>query len=378
MFEVRLMTTILPRQRLWQNGPEGQLSLKLGHVDARDKFDVTKHAVDITGRLNVGRNEGIKRKKVAILAFDGISAFHLSVPCLVFNDAFVDSDKPFETRVCSWQGETLKTASNFQLTTFYGLEELEQADIVIIPSWADIDVQPPAMVLDALQRAYDHGATIAGLCLGAFVLASTGLLDGLSATTHWAYADEFARQFPQVKCDPEPLFIEHGRLITSAGTAAALDCCLHMVRKEIGSEATSQLARTIVTAPYRHGGQKQYIPTPVPEVRRLVSGIGEVMEQVLQELDKPHSVDSMAERCVMSRRTFTRQFKSLTGVSFVEWLTSQRLNYSQQLLEHSSHSIVRIAELSGFGSESVYRKHFKQAYNVSPSQWRANFTARTE
>ncbi len=175
---------------------------------------------------------------VVIVAFDGISAFHLSVPCLVFHDAFaVSGESPFDVKVASLAGEDLNTASSFGLHIEHGLESLATADIIVIPSWHDVNIPPPKALLDALKAAYQRGATLAGLCLGAFVLAATGLLNGKTATTHWGGADEFARQFPEVDFDPEPLYIEQGRLITSAGTVAAIDCCLHIVRNWLGCRA---------------------------------------------------------------------------------------------------------------------------------------------
>lgn len=310
--------------------------------------------------------------KVAIVAFENISAFHLSVPCLIFRDALDPVENPFDVNVCCRENQAVPTSSGYSLNIKYSLEIINQSDIVIIPSWGDIDELPSDELIQALRHAYRKGATLVGLCLGAFALAATGLLDGYSATTHWAYSEPFSQQFPEVKFDPEPLYIEHDRLITSAGTVEAIDCCLHIARSFLGNNKVSELARLLVTAPYRHGGQKQYIPLPVPE-KPANKTIAMVMDKMIGELNQPHSIESAAEQCAMSRRTFTRQFRALTGISFGEWLLNQRLQYSQQLLEHSDHSIHRIAELSGFGSESAYRKHFKKTFNVSPRDWRTGF-----
>lgn len=181
-----------------------------------------------------------------------------------------------------------------------------------------------------------------------------------------------------MKFDSQPLFIAHDQIITSAGTAAALDCCLYIIRLLCGSEVASQLARVMVTAPFRSGGQQQYIPTPIPARPEQETGISKVIEKIEQQLDQQHDIDSVAQQCAMSRRTFTRHFKAAYGCTFGEWLMNQRLKLSQQLLEASDFPISHVAQLSGFGSESVYRKHFKQAFNVAPSQWRRNFSHQSD
>lgn len=310
--------------------------------------------------------------QVAVVAFDGISPFHLSVPCVVFADTLKGQANHFEVKVCAVKKGRLSASSGFDLFVNHSLEIIKQADLVIIPSWHELDKKPPAELVNALLEAYRQGATLTGLCLGAYVLGATGLLDGQSATTHWAYAENFAARFPKIKVDPDPLYIENERLITSAGTAAAIDCCLHIIRKKLGSSEANQVARNLVTAPYRHGGQKQYISLPLPE-RPSNTRIAEMMDWVLNDLRQPHNIDNIAKRCLMSRRSFTRQFNDLIGTSFGKWLVNERLKYSQQLLENSHHPISIISELTGFGSEVSFRRHFKQAFAVSPNHWRATF-----
>lgn len=312
-------------------------------------------------------------KQIAVVAFENISAFHLSVPCMVFQDAFVRQEPRFELEICSLTGPEISTGSGFDVVFAQGLEAIECADIIIIPSWLDALPLPPQTLLDKLRLAHQRGAIIVGLCLGAFVLAQSGLLDGHRATTHWAFADEFSQRFPRVEFDNEPLFVDEGQLITSAGIAASIDCCLHIVRRFCGSEVANTIARVMVTAPFRSGGQKQYIPTPVASRPEQVTSLTQVIDQVSATINHSHNLDSLAEKCAMSRRTFTRQFKATYGCTFSQWLLNQRLKLSQQLLETSDHSISRITELSGFGSESVYRKNFKTAFDVSPSEWRAQF-----
>lgn len=324
--------------------------------------------------LILGQQMKHKQYKMAILAFDGISAFHLSVPCLVFQDMFIDEYQPFEVSICSISGKSLKNSSGFTLQTKEQLEALSGADIVIVPSWPSDVPLAPAHLLQALVEAHQRGALLVGLCLGAFVLAEAGLLNGQTATTHWAYSQVFQRRFPNVLFDSEPLFIEHEQIVTSAGVAAALDCCLHLLRRFVGNEVAADLARKMVTAPFRSGGQQQYIPLPLPDKPLGETSFSKVMEQVEQQLNLPIKIDEVAARCAMSRRTFTRHFKAMFGCTFGEWLLNQRLKLSQSLLETSTTSIALVAEQSGFGSQSAYRKHFKQAFNVSPTQWRQTFS----
>lgn len=313
------------------------------------------------------------RQRVVVIAYEGISALYLSIPCAVFHDAFQYQESPFELTVCSLDGPALSSMSRFSLDIAADISALEQADWIIMAGWHDVTTQAPPELLEALQRAHRRGATVVGLCLGAAVLAQSGLLDGLTATTHWAFADDLAQAYPAVNVDPDPLYLDHGSVVTSAGMAAAMDCCLHLVRRTLGSDRASEVARILVAPPYRHGGQKQYIPAPVPRIRAGDGTLARVLEAIQSDLTANHSVASVAERCAMSRRTFTRQFRAYTGMSFIPWLTAQRLAYSQRLLEHSELAISQIAEQAGFGSESVFRKHFKAAFDLAPREWRQTF-----
>ncbi|GLP97400.1 GlxA family transcriptional regulator [Paraferrimonas sedimenticola] len=315
------------------------------------------------------------QQKVAILAFPQISAFHLAVPCLVFHDAFIGT-KPFDVRVCAESPGRFDSASPLGLEVREGLDWLASADIIIIPSWDKLEVSPSRELLDGLCLAQERGAQLVGLCLGAFVLAYAGLLDGRKATTHWAYAEQFRQLFPKVELDPNPLFVEQDSVLTSAGTAAGLDCCLHLLRNQLGNATATEVARLLVAPPYRSGGQKQFIPTVLPEAQVTQVGIRNTIERILADLSAPVTLDSAAEQSAMSRRSFTRRFKALTGISFTQWLINQRLNYSQQLLEEVGLGIARVAELSGFSNEGVYRKQFKLAYGISPKQWRQAFAAK--
>ncbi|WP_234496270.1 GlxA family transcriptional regulator [Vibrio maritimus] len=315
----------------------------------------------------------MKQYQIALIALDNISAFHLSVPCLVFQDVFVDQTPAFHLTICSENANAVSLSTGFQASVTHGLEAVDAADIVIVPSWPNSLPEPSELLLGKLRAAHQKGATIVGLCLGAYALAKAGLLDGKRATTHWGFQDAFQAEFPNVIVDCDPLFIDEHQIITSAGTAASLDCCLHIVRSLCGSEVASQIARMMVTAPFRSGGQQQYIPNPIAKQPERSTSFGHVITAIEQNLAADYDLDTIATRCAMSRRTFTRQFKAAYGCTFGEWLLNRRLALSQQLLESTDYTIATTAELAGFGSESVFRKHFKKSFNTSPSEWRATF-----
>ncbi len=311
------------------------------------------------------------RPSVAVVAFDRISPFHLAVPCVVFGDVHPGVPR-FDFKVCAAEPGPLSTTAGFSLAAAYGLKALKNADTVIVPSWRDPGERPPQPLLDALSAAHRRGARVVGLCLGAYVLAEAGLLDGRRATTHWAYAQDFARRYPQVEVDADVLYVEDGNVLTSAGTAAGLDCCLHMLRQRCGAESANSVARRLVVPPHRQGGQAQYIAQPVPTTARD-SRLSELLDWVRAHLAEPHTLDTLAARALMSRRTFTRRFRHLTGTTVGQWLLGERLAHTQRMLESTDRSVDAIAELAGFGSPVSLRHHFRKAFGVSPSAWRQTF-----
>ncbi|MFM0596115.1 MULTISPECIES: helix-turn-helix domain-containing protein [Paraburkholderia] len=313
------------------------------------------------------------RHVVAVVAFDRISPFHLSVPCVVFGEDRSDGGLPdFDFRVCAAETGPLTTTAGFSIAVTHGLEALADADTIIVPSWRDPDETPPAELLAALRAAHARGAQLVGLCLGAFVLAAAGILDGRPASTHWACADDFARRYPRVRLDPDVLYVDDGNVLTSAGTAAGLDCCLHVLRKMCGAEVANYVARRLVVSPHRQGGQAQYVQQPIPPNVRgdRLSGL---LDWVSGNLDAPHTLDTLAARALMSRRTFTRRFRLATGATVGAWLLAQRLARAQQLLESSDESVEAIAAIAGFGSTASLRQHFAEAFRTSPSAWRREF-----
>jgi transcriptional regulator GlxA family with amidase domain len=311
--------------------------------------------------------------KIALLAFDDISAFHLSVPCMVFQDVYIGHPAPFSLNICAESSKELTSTSGFGITVKDDLSVMALADIIIIPSWPNNLPEPSETLIQVLKAQHQRGVLLIGLCLGSYPLACAGILAGKRVTTHWAFASNFQSRFPAITVDADPLFIEHDQVITSAGTAASLDCCLHVVRRYCGSEVANRVARIMVTAPFRSGGQQQYIPLPISEAPLTDTSLNHVIECVANNLDRSYSLDQVAAMCATSKRTFTRQFKSAYGCTFGDWLLTQRLIHCQHLLETTTSSIAQITEMAGFGSESVLRKHFKAAFHVSPTQWRATF-----
>ncbi|MEX3895505.1 MULTISPECIES: helix-turn-helix domain-containing protein [Paraburkholderia] len=318
-------------------------------------------------------SDQVPRHVVAVVAFDRISPFHLSVPCVVFGEDRRGGGVPaFDFRVCAVETGALATTAGFSIAVTHGLEALADAQTIIVPSWRDPDETPSAALLDALRAAHARGALLVGLCLGAFVLAAAGILDGRPASTHWAWADDFARRYPRVRLDPDVLYVDDGNVLTSAGTAAGLDCCLHVLRKICGARVANHVARRLVVSPHRQGGQAQYVQQPMPPNPRgdRLSGL---LDWVSGNLAAPHTLDTLAARALMSRRTFTRRFRLATGTTVGAWLLAQRLARAQQLLESTDESVEAIATGAGFGSAASLRQHFADAFRTSPSAWRREF-----
>ncbi|AMB85914.1 AraC family transcriptional regulator [Pseudomonas agarici] len=313
---------------------------------------------------------------IAVIAFNGISPFHLSVPALVFAEQREGIDTPrFSLKVCGFESGPFGTCAGFDIQLHHGLEILAQADVIIMPSWRDPEERPPEPLLEALRRAHDKGTRIVGLCLGAFVLAEAGLLDGRKATTHWNWAAAFSRRYPLVLLDAAVLYAESDHLLTSAGTAASLDCCLYLMQQLCGAEVTHKVARQLVVAPHRSGGQAQFIERPIP-VAGEHDRMGQLLQWLGQNFTRSHCLDELADRAAMSRRSFTRHFRQLTGTTVGHWLLGQRLSHAQRLLESSPHSIEAIALEAGFGTALSLRQHFNASLQISPSAYRAQFIGR--
>ncbi|MBB3307931.1 MULTISPECIES: helix-turn-helix domain-containing protein [unclassified Enterobacter] len=315
--------------------------------------------------------------KVGIVVFDDIIPFHLSVPCAVFEKAAQDDGALcYQLLICATHPGPLKTNSGFSILAEHGLDQLADVDVVVVPSWSDPDVLPPAELLHALQQAAQRGAQVVGLCLGAFVLGAAGLLSQRRATTHWRWMADFERLYPDVAIDRDVLYIDEGQIVTSAGTAASIDCCLHLVREQCGVDVANSVARMLVVPPHRQGGQAQYIEQPVYHSAgndRFMSALSWATENLQQAL----TLEQLADKALMSRRSFTRRFNQTTGGCFSTWLVNQRLALAQRFLEKTDQPVELIAEKAGFSSPLMLRRHFKKQLNTSPLQYRKTFRGRS-
>lgn len=308
---------------------------------------------------------------VAVVAFNHFSPFHLAVPCIIFGD-LLHEQKLFELRIYAYEPGMLRSNEGLRVESSLSAEELAQADIIIVPSWRDPAEKPDQSILDALVAAHARGSQIVGLCLGTYVLAYAGLLKNHKAATHWEFEQDFIRRFPDVNLDSNALYVDDDRLITSAGTAAGIDCCLYLVRQRYGSVIANKLARRMVIPPYREGGQAQFIERPIPVSTQDIR-INTLLDYLRNHLNQVHSLDELAQYSKMSRRTFTRQFFKATGMPVGEWLIAERIQLSQELLESTALSIDAIAEQTGFQSAASLRQHFKHRLDVTPSEWRKTF-----
>lgn len=310
--------------------------------------------------------------RVAIFAFEGVSLFNLSVPGVVLGADNGPGQARYDLQYFAQMPGQIRSDQGVAIEVAHGLEAMGQADIIIIPAWGDPEVPAPLELTEGLRQAHEKGTLIVGLCLGAFVLGDAGLLDGREATTHWVAREVFARRFPQTLFRPDVLYVGDDNIITSAGTVAAIDCCLHLLRERHGSEAANHIARLLVTPPHRPGGQAQYIERPMPKLssdNRLPS----VLEWARENLAESLSLDTLADVAKMSRRTFTRRFRDATGTTVTKWLNAERVARAQQLLETTDMPIERITSESGFGTTLALRQQFAAQLGTSPSNYRRNF-----
>ncbi|WP_236348028.1 GlxA family transcriptional regulator [Enterobacter cancerogenus] len=311
---------------------------------------------------------------VAIVAVDGFSPFHYAVPCILFGDT-VSGETRFKVTICAEKPGLLTSKDGFALNATQDFSAIGQADIVVVPYWQHVLKRPPQALLDSLVQAKKRGAAIVGLCLGAFVLGYAGILDGKRAATHWEFERQFQSLFPKVQLDINALYVDDDHIITSAGTAAALDCCLYIIRQRFGSVVANQIARRMIVPPHREGGQAQFIAQPVPKDTRDAR-INCLIDYLQQHIAQPHNLDSLAAIVSMSRRTLTRHFTHATGMSVADWLSAERLRRSQILLESGNLPIESVAAEVGFASAVTYRQQFKARFGVSPMEWRKTFRTR--
>ncbi len=317
--------------------------------------------------------------EVAVLALDGVVTLDLGVPTQVFHAAVgPEKQRHYRVRVATPDGGPVRTSGGFAVLPEHDLSLLATADTVIVPGVAEPHLRPPTPepVLEALRAAAARGTRIMSICTGSFVLAEAGLLDGRPATTHWAYADAFRHRYPQVDLDADVLFVDDGQVLTSAGVAAGLDLCLHVVRRDHGSEVANRAARRAVVPAWRDGGQSQFIERPVPPVGEASTAGARAW--VLDRLEHPIELADMAEHARMSVRTFTRRFREETGLSPGRWLLGQRVEHARRLLEGTDLTVDAVASRAGFGTAVSLRQHLHAVVGVSPAAYRRAFRLRAQ
>jgi transcriptional regulator GlxA family with amidase domain len=306
---------------------------------------------------------------VALAVTDGTPLFELAAACEVFGVDRGLADGWYDFRVCGPDGAAVGgwLTAGIRL----GLDALSGADTVIVPSCRDVDGPPPPALVDAVRAAAAAGARVASLCTGAFVLAEAGLLDGRRATTHWAHAALLRERYPAIRVDPDVLYVDEGDVLTSAGKAAGMDLCLHLVRRDHGTAVANALARTLVVPPHRPGGQAQFIPAAVAHGRDHV--LAALLPWALTRIGQPLSVRELAREAGMSARNLARHFHAVTGMSPLRWLLTERVRRAQELLETSDLSVEQIASRTGMGTATTLRRHFSQHLGVPPETYRRTF-----
>jgi transcriptional regulator GlxA family with amidase domain len=319
----------------------------------------------------------MQRHVVAVAVTDGAPTFELAVPCEVFGIDRSDLVDPwYEFRLCAAQPGPLRTTAGLVVPTSHGLDQLAEADTVVVAACSrDVQIDPPVGLLRAVRKAHALGRRIVSVCSGAYVLAAAGLLDGRRATTHWMNAMDFSHRFPDVKFDPTSLYIEDGAILTSAGTGSAIDLCLHLVRQDFGSAVANEVARRMVVPPHREGGQTQYARPPV-RVRRTNGTLAPVLEWARRRLHEQLTVPQLAREAGLSERTFARRFRETLGTTPLQWILQERVRLAQELLETTDVPIETVAGRTGFGSATNLRYHFGKLTGVSPQTYRHVFRHR--
>ena len=313
---------------------------------------------------------------VVAIAYDGLCTFEFGIATEIFALSRPEmGENWYRFAVAGVDDGQMRAAGGLRFTVDGGLELLAEAGTIVIPGWRGIDTAVPPALVAALRAAHARGARILSFCSGAFVLAAAGLLHGKRATTHWRYTDALTERHPEIGVNPDVLYVDAGDVLTSAGTAAGLDLCLHLIRRDFGMDAANLVARRLVLPAHRDGGQAQFIRQAVPRVHE--SGrLGPLFDHMRENLGADHSVAALARRAGMSGRTFLRRFESATGMTPARWLLTQRLGKARDLLEETDASVEEIAALSGFGTTGTLRHHFRLHLSTTPAAYREAFARR--
>lgn len=313
-----------------------------------------------------------RRHRVAALAHQDLCTFEYGIAAEVFGQRRPEmGDHWYEFATVAAEPGPLRALGGLTFTADRGLDALDEADTIVIPGWSGADVPVPDPLVEALRAAHGRGARIATICSGAFVLAATGLLDGRRATTHWRYAAALAARFPAIAVDPSVLYVDEAPLFTSAGSAAGIDLLLHLVRQDHGAQKANAVARRLVMAPHRQGGQAQFIERPV--ARHAGNRLAPLLDLLRADLLAEHRIADLASKAGMSERTFLRRFSASTGMSPGEWLVAERIEAAKQQLETADLSIEQVASAAGFGTVETLRHHFRRRLGMSPRDYRQRF-----
>ncbi|EKJ95042.1 transcriptional activator FtrA [Bradyrhizobium lupini HPC(L)] len=310
---------------------------------------------------------------VVALAYDGLCTFEFGLAVEVFGLPRPEMGANwYRFAVAGVEGGELRATGGVRLVVDGGMELLQQADTIIVPGWRGADEAVPRTLCDALATAHRRGARVLSICSGVFVLAAAGLLDGKRATTHWRYTDRLRTSHPGIEVTPDVLYVDEGSVLTSAGSAAGLDLCLHLIRRDFGAAAANMVARRLVVPPHRDGGQTQFIAQAVPVLYES-DRLGPLIDDVRASLNKEHTVATLAKRAGMSERTFLRRFEAATGMTPAKWLLTERLSRARDLLENSTLTVEQVAQQTGFNSTATIRHHFRNQLFTTPASYRKAF-----
>ncbi len=312
-----------------------------------------------------------KTPLVCLLAYDGLCAFEYGIGLEVFGLPRPEFEQWYKLTTVAAEPGPLRAIGGIQVMAEANLERLSKADVILVPGWRDAHALVPQDLITALRTAHRNGARIASICSGAFVLAAAGLLDGKRATTHWRYASILARKYPDIQVEPDVLYIEDQSILTSAGSAAGLDLCLHIVRQDYGAAMANTVARRLVLPAHRDGGQQQFLAAPVSHERG--GRIAPLLDLIRKKPDQEWTVPEMAGVAGLTPRTFVRKFRETTGHTPLAWLTATRVSHAADLLETTDIALNSVSKLSGFGSSETFRREFRKRRGTSPSQYRNMF-----
>lgn len=309
----------------------------------------------------------VEPHRIAVLALEGVQPIELGMPFHIFDQP----DLSYEVVLCARRAGSVATHNGWALVASHGLEGLATADTVIVPAFSGHPDRVPEDVLDALRSAHHRGARLVSICTGAFALAAAGLLDHRRATTHWEFTDELARRHPDVEVDPDVLFVDEGDVVTSAGVASGIDVCLHLLRRDRGAATATAVARRMVAAPYRDGGQAQFIRRPAVSSRATT--LSPTMKWALENLERSLTVADLAGYARISGRTFARRFFAETGTTPMKWLNGARVERAREMLENTDAGVDEIAATCGLGSAANLRDHFRRVTGTTPRNYRRAF-----